>query len=560
MTMSIDLIGANLLAHWVQSGVIAVTVLIGLRALKITEPRLRLGALQGALVVLAVLPWVQPWQTIGEPLADSGAPAVSTAEASVVLPQGGIAERSPEMIAGGSVDSLEILMAVVVGGVALRLGWLVCGLASLSRFRRRARAVEVPAAAQDLEDQLSVCPRFVEHTGPGGPTTFGVLRPTIILPLNFASLDPVFQRSIVCHELLHVKRRDAAAALVEELIAAALWFHPWVWLMRSRIRVAREQVVDMGVVQLLRNRKDYVRCLVEMSGHELVPHLMPAASAASLSAGMLNPRELHSRVEAMFQEVRMSRTHCGSVAAMLAIIVGGMGWAGAQAMPLQKADLKVGATYVPTADVKAGAAQADIEPVHDAGFESARASGRNEIVAPTFRSAQTQDHAVAQEPGAGRERVEAALRVQEAALRMRDVTDAFAKAPQMPQADAPRPTVKVPFAEYPVDALEKGIHGTVHINLAISPAGDVTTATVIEGPQELRASALKAAYGLKYALASSTTTANIGVVYSQTAGSWGATIVHWQPKAPIASRDGTVFPDASGAYRVGGNLRQPRKI
>ena len=80
-----------------------------------------------------------------------------------------------------------------------------------------------------------------------------------------------------------------------------LWFHPWMWLLRARIRVAREQVVDSRVVTMLGNRDEYVRCLVDMSGHDLAPHFSQAG------AGMLRPRELRARVDAIFQEVHMSR-------------------------------------------------------------------------------------------------------------------------------------------------------------------------------------------------------------------------------------------------------------
>ena len=43
------------------------------------------------------------------------------------------------------------------------------------------------------------------------------------------------------------------------------------------------------------------------------------------------------------------------------------------------------------------------------------------------------------------------------------------------------------YAEYPLEALEKGISGTVTVNIEVNAGSDVTTVGAISGPQELRA-------------------------------------------------------------------------
>ena len=105
------------------------------------------------------------------------------------------------------------------------------------------------------------------------PCSFGLFRPTVMLPAAFDRLEPAFQRAIICHELLHVERRDFARVVVEDVAAALLWFHPWVWLLRRRIRLHREQVVDAEVVRRTDDRRAYVRCLVEVAGHPLTLRL-----------------------------------------------------------------------------------------------------------------------------------------------------------------------------------------------------------------------------------------------------------------------------------------------
>ena len=53
------------------------------------------------------------------------------------------------------------------------------------------------------------------------PCSFGLFRPTVVLPTAFDRLEPGFQRGIVCHELLHLERRDFAAASWDVLLHAA---------------------------------------------------------------------------------------------------------------------------------------------------------------------------------------------------------------------------------------------------------------------------------------------------------------------------------------------------
>ena len=102
----------------------------------------------------------------------------------------------------------------------------------------------------------------------------------------------------------------------------------------------------------------------------------------------------------------------------------------------------------------------------------------------------------------------------------------------------------------------------------MNAAGDVTTAAVASGPQELHASALKAAYGIKYTKGPSTTAMQITFEYVLTGTTWGVKIgealpnMGLRPMPPNAgAAPGTASnPDATGAYRIGGGLMPPKKL
>src|SRR5262245_12826202 len=120
------------------------------------------------------------------------------------------------------------------------------------------------------------------------------------------------QDAILCHEMLHVERRDWLFTLLEELVRAVFWFHPAIWWLLGEIQLAREQAVDREVVDRTQAREAYVDTLLAIAGAGAQPDLAPAPL-------FLRKRHLKQRVVSILKEVRMSRTKSIS---MLAASVG----------------------------------------------------------------------------------------------------------------------------------------------------------------------------------------------------------------------------------------------
>lgn len=91
--------------------------------------------------------------------------------------------------------------------------------------------------------------RFRSHD-PIGPAVVGFLRPRIHLP---AAIDRLLTQAeleaVLIHERRHAARRDNLIRLVHELSLCALWFHPLVWLTRSRLGLYRELSCDESVIR-----------------------------------------------------------------------------------------------------------------------------------------------------------------------------------------------------------------------------------------------------------------------------------------------------------------------
>lgn len=84
------------------------------------------------------------------------------------------------------------------------------------------------------------------------PGIFGIMRPVLIWPEGISvHLPDPHLRTILVHELEHVRRRDNLAAALHMLVEAVFWFHPAVWwvgaeLMEERERACDEQVLRQG--------------------------------------------------------------------------------------------------------------------------------------------------------------------------------------------------------------------------------------------------------------------------------------------------------------------------
>lgn len=233
---------------WVAAGALLPRVM-GLR-----EPRTLLRYFQILLLACVLMPAVQPWlhPVMAAPAEgqDDGTAQAKMAAVSVSRP------FRPE----------EVLPAVLGGGAALRLLWLAMGMWRLRRYRYAATALDpLPAGVAAALDLTSARAEIRLSKELPGPVTFGSRRPVILLPERFLSLPHEAQLSVACHELLHVKRRDWVYGVLEEFAASALWFHPAVWWLAARIRLAREQAVDAEVVRLTAVREHYVDALLTLA-------------------------------------------------------------------------------------------------------------------------------------------------------------------------------------------------------------------------------------------------------------------------------------------------------
>ena len=315
--MNAHLFCANVLAFSLQMALLIAAGALAASLFRLTDPRPRLLFLQALLVLSLVLPFA--W--IREP-----APAA---------PVGNVSIRSTVVAVHGAAPSLsfsvtDAIATLLMAGVLIRLGWLALGVLRLHSLRRRAMPAELPWAIIALEQDLGVSCEFYVSGDISGPVTFGLRRPTVLVPPKFLDAGIAEQQAMACHELLHLGRRDWLFTLAEEVVRALFWFHPAIWWLLARIQLAREEVVDHAAIAHTRDREAYLSALLSTAAGMIEADVAPAPL-------FLARRHLARRVSSIQKGASMSvRRIVSSLAGMVPLlgVAVAIGW---QSFPLTAA-------------------------------------------------------------------------------------------------------------------------------------------------------------------------------------------------------------------------------
>lgn len=290
---------SNLVFWSAQVALIVLTAWLLVRILRIREPRVLIVHWRALIVACLSLPIVEPWHRLQAIVLVSFGPAASFQNLAPAS-----APPSPHWNLFSLPIFAQMIGALILLGIAFRLAIFALGLVKLRHLRRASSPIPPHTDSAIIMDQSSAIvgtrAQFRLSTHVESPVTFGLAAPVILLPERFLHLDAQFQSAIACHELLHARRRDWAHHLAEEFLRALFWFHPAILWLIARVRLAREQLVDLEVVRLTCARKTYLEALLEFTASSSLIAAIPAPP-------FLAERQVVERVALMLKEVRMSR-------------------------------------------------------------------------------------------------------------------------------------------------------------------------------------------------------------------------------------------------------------
>jgi TonB family protein len=137
--------------------------------------------------------------------------------------------------------------------------------------------------------------------------TWGLLRPTILLPSRWASWLVEKLDAVLAHEIAHAARFDVVAHRIARVAAAVYWFNPLAWFAVHQAQLERERACDDLVLRRGTPASSYAGELVEF------------ARALSAPAAVL-PMARRSRLEARVMAILDPRTNRNGTSLLVAAL------------------------------------------------------------------------------------------------------------------------------------------------------------------------------------------------------------------------------------------------
>jgi TonB family protein len=299
---------------FVVGAALRVSVMTGLALLALTFLRQRSAAIRHWLLAITAVcalalpvlqsfipawpvPIVLPRQPFaaGEisvlPVAIGGAQTPSLSPGDVATPW------NPAAVIGSTWLIGTVLFLTVFAIGLGRLRWLASHAAVM-----QSAVWKTELFALSRHYQLMRPVRLLQGTHPALLVTWGARTPTILLPTDAHTWHRDRVRVVLAHELAHIARHDWLSQCVGDVLRAAYWFNPLIWLFARRLREESERASDDDVLGTGVDAAAYASHLLELA-RQFSLHHRPWSPAPAI----VSPSQLERRVRAMLN-TRLNRT------------------------------------------------------------------------------------------------------------------------------------------------------------------------------------------------------------------------------------------------------------
>ncbi|MCW3055257.1 MAG: hypothetical protein JWN14_4427, partial [Chthonomonadales bacterium] len=200
-------------------------------------------------------------------------------------------------------------------GVAGFMARMFVGFLTLRRWKQGSR--EAPQTLYETASNAGNPPNdcrpitlriAAADSGLRVPITWGIARPIVLLPVDYALETTDRCRAALLHELAHVRRRDWAWLLLAQSLCALYWCVPFVWMAARRLSHETELACDDRVLSAGISAPDYAEQILEVvrnmqSENRRLPRIaMPMARRPLAETRIraildpIRPRQSNSRI------------------------------------------------------------------------------------------------------------------------------------------------------------------------------------------------------------------------------------------------------------------------
>jgi TonB family protein len=287
-----------------QTILASVLLILGLLANRVVwkhPAALRHGILVTVFTCVALLPLLSialPRPEVHSPpriVISSQTPATTTVDAF------GASPLPPLHIESRPLPWSELMLIVWASGVVVGLVRRVAGTIQIQMLTSKATPLENGRWQEllgrvSLEHRLNRRVQLLLTSDASILATWGCLRSCILLPPAATEWPEHRVRSVLCHELAHVRRQDWLVQQAAECLLVLHWFNPLAWLACRRLRQEAELACDDAVLRMGVSVSQYSRDLIDIARSQTHgAATLPAQAMAHLStferrfAAMLNP-------------------------------------------------------------------------------------------------------------------------------------------------------------------------------------------------------------------------------------------------------------------------------
>jgi beta-lactamase regulating signal transducer with metallopeptidase domain len=258
-------------------------------------------------------------------------PSATARQPAAELPDSRLALVTPELIPESAVwgwtNALSFVWAIGFSVLILRLmaaRWMLwsseCRGTVIWSSTRPAETTHDPivTALEDVCLQLGIRRpvTLLLHPDKTIPVVWGILRCRLLLPAAARHWSGEQLRSVLLHELAHIKRRDTMAQLLTQIACALHWFNPLVWFAAWRLGVERERACDDLVLASGVRPSAYAGHLLDV-----VTGLSPARWTQSCGLAMARKSSLNGRLVAVLSQ-KLNRRGVTTALAAAAMLLG----------------------------------------------------------------------------------------------------------------------------------------------------------------------------------------------------------------------------------------------
>ncbi|MFO7903811.1 MAG: M56 family metallopeptidase [Planctomycetota bacterium] len=265
--------------------------------------------------------------------ASLAAEATNESPATGVLPVHTPEQTKTVVISDGVTKTMRwngvqwILLGTWCSGAVL---WFSFAAKRLIRFHRIIRFAREPSPEIVEEANriarlfvLPYTPKIVEVNGRIPPLVTGIGKKSCIaLPTALlSSLDAEQLRSVLAHELAHVRRGDQWVRWFELVVVGLFWWHPIAWWARSELRHAEELCCDSWVLRVLPQATHaYAEGLLKTVDYLSGTEITKVVAATGISNGVSLMKRIEQVMECVPNSVLSRRARWGIVLSLLAFL------------------------------------------------------------------------------------------------------------------------------------------------------------------------------------------------------------------------------------------------